>query len=45
MKKTIAAIIAVIALTYTVHAQKMSIENVYKITLRNSAAIKQGTQV
>jgi hypothetical protein len=45
MKKTIAAIIATIAITYTVNAQKMSIENVYKITLRNSAAIKQGTQV
>jgi hypothetical protein len=45
MKKTIAAIIAIIALTYTANAQKMSIENVYKITLRNSAAIKQGTQV
>jgi hypothetical protein len=45
MKKTIAAIIAVIAIAFTVNAQKMSIENVYKITLRNSAAIKQGTQV
>ncbi len=45
MKKTITAIIAIMVLTCSVNAQKMSIENVYKITLRNSAAIKQGSEV
>lgn len=45
MKKTIVAIIAIMAITFSVNAQKMSIENVYKVTLRNSAAIKQGSEV
>jgi hypothetical protein len=45
MKKTITAFIAIMALAHAVSAQKMSIENVYKITLRNSAAIRQGSEV
>ncbi len=45
MKKTIAAFIALLALIYSVSAQKMSIENVYKVTLRNSDAIRQGSEV
>ena len=45
MKQTIAAIIAIMAIAFSVNAQKMSIENVYKVTLRNSAAIKQGSEV
>lgn len=45
MKKSIFAIIAIMAITYSVNAQKMSIENVYKITLRNSDAIRQGSEV
>jgi len=45
MKKTIAALIVIMALAYSANAQKMSIENVYKITLRNSDAIRQGSDV
>lgn len=45
MKKSLFAIIAIMAITYSVNAQKMSIENVYTITLRNSDAIRQGSEV
>lgn len=45
MKKPILALIAIIAMVYSVNAQKMSIENVYKVTLRNSGAIRQHSEV
>src|SRR5258706_10543457 len=45
MKKFLFAGIIFLGATLTIEAQKMSIENVYKMTLRNSDAIKEGTDV
>jgi len=45
MKKILFAGILFLGTTLSIEAQKMSIENVYKMTLRNSDAIKEGTDV
>jgi hypothetical protein len=45
MKKSLFAGIIFLGTTLSIEAQKISIENVYKMTLRNSDAIKEGTDV
>jgi len=45
MKRTIVVLVALFLVAFSAGAQKMSIENVYKVTLRNSDAIRQGSEV
>lgn len=45
MKKNVLAIVVLMLGTLTTQAQKLSFENVYKVSLRNSDAIKEGTEV
>ncbi len=45
MKKVLFAFILILGYTLTVSAQKMTVENVYKASARNGAAIKEGSDV
>ncbi len=45
MKKSILAFSVLVLAAFHSHAQKLSIENVQKVSLRNSEAIKEGTEV
>src|SRR5258705_11802108 len=45
MKKSLLACALMLACFVTVTAQKMTVENVYKASSRNAAAIKEGSEV
>jgi len=45
MKRTILAMSMLLLCVCSTHAQKLSIENVQKVSLRNSEAIKEGSEV
>jgi hypothetical protein len=45
MRKIVMAAGLVLLGTFCIHAQKLSIDNVYKVTLRNSDAIREGSEV
>lgn len=45
MKRQILAVVLMFGYTLSINAQKMTVENVYKISPRNAAAIKEGTEV
>src|SRR5688500_9600177 len=45
MKKLVSAAALILLAVFNLKAQKLSIENVHKVTLRNSDAIKEGSEV
>ena len=45
MKKLVSAAAFILLAVFNLKAQKLSIENVHKVTLRNSDAIKEGSEV
>lgn len=45
MKRSILAMSTLLLCVCSTHAQKLSIENVQKVSLRNSEAIKEGSEV
>ena len=45
MKKLVSAAALILFAVFNLKAQKLSIENVHKVTLRNSDAIKEGSEV
>lgn len=45
MKKVLLVVVLILSYSLTINAQKMTVENVYKASPRNAAAIKEGSDV